>query len=110
MDMIECRYRFKDIGWTTIREEYDALICEDRSLMAFSFRNPEMNLKYMIGSIKPEEQLDEFKNFKGENISELRIDENHYTGDGIVFRFEDKTGYYIKQEKTATVTQKTYWQ
>ena len=109
--MIECRYRFKDIGWTTIREEFDALICEDRSLMAFSFRNQNMDLKYMIGSIKPEEQLDEFKAFKGENISELSISENHYIGDGIVFRFEDKTGYYIsiKYDKEKEDSRKIYY-
>lgn len=93
--MIECRYRFKEIGWTARRAEYDAVICEARSLMAFSFRNPDVDIRYMIGSIKQDEQLEEYKEYKGKDTSGLKIREEHYIGDGIVFRFEDKTGYYI---------------
>ena len=106
--MITCRYRFKEIGWSAFRNEYDPVICEGKSLMAFNFASPDLDVRYYIGSIKKEDlekietpapPVDE----NGEPIERVPVidqdgivvyDES-YTRDGKTFRFEDKTGYYI---------------
>lgn len=110
--MITCRYRFKEVGWTTRRNEYDAVICEGNSLMAFGFDAPDMKLEYMIGSIKPDEQLEEFKSFDKNDVSGLKIADENYKKTGSVFRFEDKTGYYIsiriKEEESRSICYRVY--
>ncbi len=97
--MITCRYRFKEIGWTAFRNEYDAVVCESKSLMAFNFASPDLDVRYFMGSIREDEITDDVRGLvsriaENENDESLISDEL-YVRDGKTFRFEDKTGYYI---------------
>ena len=53
--MITCRYRFKEIGWTAFRNEYDPVVCKGKSLMAFNFAAPDLDVRYFMGSIREDE-------------------------------------------------------
>lgn len=81
------------------------MICEGNSLMAFDFNDPDMDVRYMIGSIKPGEVAD------GIDLAALKSDakdstkiygailpDTCYIGEARVFRFEDKTGYFISMK------------
>ncbi len=102
--MITCRYRFKEIGWTAFRNEYDPVVCKGKSLMAFNFAAPDLDVRYFMGSILEEESIESVRNLINQNKqksaganedSDIKLSDDLYVRDGKTFRFEDKTAYFI---------------